>query len=62
MVRKLRGTVKKESKEERRARRQENLEGKQRILSVAIPVLVLVAVAIMVFIYFATRSPALPPN
>jgi cell division septal protein FtsQ len=40
MVRKLRGPVKKENKEEKRQRKKNNLEGKQRILTVALPVLV----------------------
>ena len=49
MVRKLRGPVKKESKEERRQRRRDNVEGKQKILTVAVPV-VLGVIGLVVFL------------
>ena len=49
MVRKLRGPVKKESKEERRQRRRDNVEGKQKILTVAVPVL-LGVIGLVVFL------------
>ena len=56
MVRKLRGPVKKESKEERRMRRAENVEGKQKILSIAIPVLIAVVLLIGLFVYLGVRE------
>ena len=56
MVRKLRGPVKKESKEQRRARRAENVEGKQRILSIAIPVLIIVAILIALWVYLGVKK------
>lgn len=56
MVRKLRGPVKKESKEERRLRRRENLEGKQRILTVALPILVVVILLVFVLVYLGTKK------
>ena len=56
MVRKLRGPVKKESKEERRLRRHENLEGKQRVLTVALPILAVVILLLVVLVYFGTKK------
>ena len=56
MVRKLRGPVKKESKEQRRARRAENVEGKQKILTIAIPVLIAVAILVAVLVYLSARN------
>jgi len=56
MVRKLRGPVKKESKDERRARRRENLEGKQRIMTVALPVLGLVFLLVVILVYLGTKK------
>ena len=56
MVRKLRGPVKKESKEERRLRRRENLEGKQRILTVALPIVAIVILLVFVLVYLGTKK------
>ena len=56
MVRKLRGPVKKESKEERRQRRRENVEGKQQILTVAVPVLAGALIVLVVYLWVKTSS------
>ena len=55
MVRKLRGSVK-ESKDERRARRRENVEGKRRIMTVALPVLGLVLLILIILVYLGTKK------
>ena len=57
MVRKLKGPVKKESKEERRQRRGENVGGKQQILTVALPIMIMIALVLGFIVYFGTRKP-----
>ena len=61
MVRKLRGPVKKESKDERRVRRQENVQGKQKILSVTLPVIVAFVIIVVIIVYFGTRKTEVSP-
>ena len=56
MVRKLKGPVKKESKKERRERRQENTKGKERIATNAVPVLLGLAALLAVFIWLAAQK------
>ena len=56
MVRKLKGPVKKESKKERRERRQENVKGKEQIKTIAIPIILGLAVLLAVIIWLAARS------
>ena len=57
MVRKLRGPVKKESKGEKRQRRRDNVQGKQRILTVAIPVLLGLLLMLVVVLWLKSTSP-----
>ena len=56
MVRKLKGPVKKESKEERRQRRQENADGKDKIWSVAVPALLGVVVLFLVILWLTSSA------
>ena len=56
MVRKLKGPVKKETKEERRQRRKENVEAKGKVLTVAVPVLILAFLVAVILLYLKTRS------
>ena len=56
MVRKLRGPVKKENKDEKRQRRRDNVEGKQRILTVAVPVLAGLLLLLVVIIWLNSSS------
>ena len=56
MVRKLRGPVKKESKEEKRQRRRDNVEGKQKILTVAVPVLLGVIALVVLLVWMKSWS------
>lgn len=54
MVRKLKGPVKKESKEERRQRRRENAQGKQQILTVALPILLGLFLLLVVYMWYSS--------
>ena len=56
MVRKLRGPVKKETKHEKRQRRQENAVGKQRFITFVIPSLIAVVVVVGLIIYLGTKK------
>lgn len=55
MVKKLRGPVKKETKQERRDRRKDNRAAREKLCSVVIPVLVALFLCILVLFYWATR-------
>lgn len=56
MVRKLRGSTKKESKQDKKERRASNALAKRQFLTVVVPVLAAVAVLVAGFIYLATRK------
>ena len=56
MVRKLRGPVKKESKEERRQRRRENVEAKGKIATVAVPILLGGAVLVAILVWLVAQG------
>ena len=62
MVRKLRGPVKKESKEEKRQRRRDNVQGKQRIYTIAIPILLAVAALLILFVWFKVQKVDTTPS
>ena len=56
MVRKLRGSAKKESRLDKKERRAANAVAKQRLLTVVLPVLLAVAIIIAGLVYLASRK------
>ena len=60
-MRKLRGPVKKETKDEKRQRRRGNVEGKQKILTVAVPVLLGLFFLLVVILWLKSSSSP-PPS
>ena len=55
-MRQLKGSAKKETKKERRERREGNAIAKQKALTIAVPIVIGGLVLLFVYLYFATRS------
>lgn len=54
-MRQLKGKAQKETRKEKRSRKQENLDNKRNVLYVVLPTFALIACAIVFYVYYKSR-------